>query len=377
MKVFYNALIVHIVFNLYVYLKGREVIPHKKKYRIPYTAIFIIELILYLTGYFLNVRLPEYLLKPILLLGTSWMIFIGFLAAFLLIYDAIKLLGRKIPSLARIRLNSRRRKRYYFWGSFFIVIAIMTQGSYRFWHPVVNEYDLYIDKKVEGLDSLRVVMVADLHAGYLINKPVIDMYIDRIMEQKGDIILLAGDIIDYDLDPLIKEGMDEEFRRLSAPYGVFASTGNHEYRLNYEEKIKWLEKDAGLNVLRDEYVKVEDKFYIVGREDDHAPVRKNLPEILEGIDRSLPVIVINHEPHYLAQESDEKVDVALYGHTHNGQIFPYNLVIGMLYEVGHGYKKKDDTHIYVTSGLGLSGPQYRIGTISEIVVLNLKFGNRR
>jgi len=94
---------------------------------------------------------------------------------------------------------------------------------------------------------------------------------------------------------------------------------------------------------------------------------------MSGVDKNYPIIVMNHEPKHLSEESDAQVDLAVYGHTHNGQLFPYNILIGWIYEVGYGYKKKGNTHVYVSSGLGLAGPQYRIGTVSEIAVLNLRF----
>ncbi len=114
---------------------------------------------------------------------------------------------------------------------------------------------------------------------------------------------------------------------------------------------------------------------------------------MQGVDRQYPVIVMNHEPHRLQEEVAAGADIALYGHTHNGQFFPNNVIMAVssmiynsgilpesisskmrfMYEIPYGYKKKGDTHIYVSSGLGLAGPQYRIGTVSEIVVLNVNF----
>ncbi|MBF0577663.1 metallophosphoesterase [Dysgonomonas sp. GY617] len=374
MKVFfYQALIVHIILNIYVFIRGWQVLPKKNAYRIPYALLFIVELIVYLIGLIFNVSLPAAILKPILLIGTSWMVFIGYTTALLLIYDLIKFLRRKFDKIQKLNLQRGSVKRRYIIISLIVIISSMTYGHYRFWHPVVTELDLKVDKKVDGLKSLRVVMVADVHAGHLIDKKVLSMYVDKIMEQKPDVILLVGDIIDYDLPPLIDQKMDEEFRRLKAPYGVYVSTGNHEYRLNGEEKIAWLGSETGMTMLRDTAIKVADKFYIVGREDDHATKRKSLSDIMQHVDKQLPVIVMNHEPKQLSEESTEQADLAVYGHTHNGQLFPNNLIMSLIYEVGHGYKKKENTHIYVTSGLGLAGPQYRIGTISEIVVLNLKF----
>lgn len=373
MKVFFNALVVHLVLNVYVYIRGRQLLPPKKSYRMPYTAFFIVELLIYLIGLIGNVNLPHELLKPILLIGTSWMVLIGYLTALMLIFDGVKWLGRWNRKIKQWQMERLSLRRSYFMLSLVVVVSAMCYGNYRFYHPIINEYTLQVDKKAGDLDSLRVVMVADVHIGYLIDKKILNMYVDRIMEQKPDIILLVGDIIDYDLAPLQEQHMEEEFRRLKAPYGVYVSTGNHEYRLNAEEKIKWLGEQTGMTLLRDKAVKIDDKFYVVGREDDHAPNRKKLSEVMSNVDKSYPVIVMNHEPKDLSEESNEKADVAVYGHTHNGQLFPYNILINLIYEVGHGYKKKDNTHVYVTSGLGLAGPQYRIGTISEIVVLNLKF----
>jgi len=372
-KVFINAIIVHTLLNAYVFVRGWHILPGKNIYKMPYVAFFALELSIYLVGFFASEKLPLGILHPIMIMGTSWMVLIMYLAGFLLLFDFVKILGRWIKSIRqKLNLGSLTFRRFYFLFSFLIVVALMVQGSYRFWHPVVNEMDLHVEKKSE-LKQLRVVVVADVHAGYLINRDVVKMYVDRILEQKGDIILLVGDIIDYDLAPIEEERVDEEFRRLNAPYGVYAVTGNHEYRLNAEDKIKWLSEKAGLTVLRDEVVKIDDSFYLVGREDDKFKDRKELKELMKDVDKSYPVICMNHEPHKLGEESTEQVDLAVYGHTHNGQLFPNNFLIDFLYEVGHGYKKKENTHVYVTSGIGLSGPQYRIGTISEIAVFNLKF----
>ena len=374
MKVFlFQALIVHLIFNVYVFVRGWQLLPKSKAYRIPYASLFAIELIVYLVGLIFNVMLPSAILKPILLIGTSWMIFIGYTSALLLIYDFVKFLGRWIQPIRRLNLQKVSLRRIYSILSLVIVISSMIYGHYRFWHPVVTTMDLAVDKKVEGLKTLKVVMVADIHVGHLIDKKVLSMYVDKIMEQKPDVILLVGDIIDYDLSPLVDQRMGEEFQRLKAPYGVYVTTGNHEYRLNSKEKIAWLTSETGMTMLRDTTINIADKFYIVGREDDHAEHRKPLTELMQHVDKQLPVIVMNHEPKNLSEESDEQADLAVYGHTHDGQLFPNNLLMSLIYEVGHGYKKKDNTHVYVTSGLGLAGPQYRIGTISEIVVLNLHF----
>ena len=163
-------------------------------------------------------------------------------------------------------------------------------------------------------------------------------------------------------------------RRLSAPLGVYTCTGNHEYRYDSEEKISLL-NEVGITVLRDSAVLIDSAFYLVGREDKVITHRKSTAEILadEVSDHTKPMILLNHTPDNLDEEADAGIDIALYGHTHHGQAFPGNPITEWIFEVAHGYKKKGDTHIYVTSGLGLVGPQYRIGTQSEIALLTVRF----
>lgn len=373
MKVFFNALIIHLVFNVYVFARGWKVLPDKKAWKIPYATLFIVELVLYLIGFAVNTSLPHAILKPILIIGTSWMILIGYISALLLIYDALKFASKWIKPLSQLHLHKPRVKRYYFIASCLLVFMVMAYGNYNFRNPAITEYNLSINKKVDGMDSLRVVMVSDIHLGYFIDKDILKKYIHQINALKPDVVLIVGDVIDYDLEPLLEEKMHEEFLQLKAPYGVFVSTGNHEYRLNAEEKIAWLANKTGMTLLRDSLAKIADKIYIVGREDDKCPTRKSLDWIIKDVDHALPILVMKHQPKRMEEESNNKVDLALYGHTHNGQLFPYNLIVGFFYEVGYGYKKKDNTQFYVSSGLGLAGPQYRIGTNSEIAVFNLKF----
>ena len=118
---------------------------------------------------------------------------------------------------------------------------------------------------------------------------------------------------------------------------------------------------------------IDSAFYIVGREDDKYEFRKPLADLMDSVDMSLPMILMNHQPHNIREASEHGIDLAFYGHTHNGQLFPNNLLVKMIWEMSYGYKQIDNSHVYVSSGLGLAGPQYRIGTVSEIVVFDVNF----
>jgi predicted MPP superfamily phosphohydrolase len=393
MRVFFNAIIVQIFLSAYIYWFGWQGLPDKKYLKILYVSVYIVELIIYFIGFFTSEYLSFEALHDLAWVGTTWMLFTIYMTGLLLVYDLIKYLNRKGKILPKLDLKAKKNRLAYFVFSLVLVSLVMAYGNYRFWNPVVTEMDMSISKE-SPVKNLRIVVATDIHAGYLIDKEIVSMYVDKIMEQKPDLILLVGDIVDYDVKSLYEQRMETEFLRLKAPYGVYASTGNHEYiELDEakDEKILWLSEKAGLTMLRDTAVLVDSAFYIVGREDDMCKTRKNLPEIMQGVNKNLPVIVMNHEPHQLQEEVDAAADIALYGHTHNGQFFPNNAIMKLssmlynakiipennksrfMYELPFGYKKKENTHVYVSSGLGLAGPQFRIGTISEIVVLNVKF----
>lgn len=378
MRVFFNAIIVQIILSSYVLWRGWNSLPPKKAMRVPLAVFFAIEIVIYFIGYFLSRSLPLEVMKTIGWIGTTWMIFIIYLTILFLLYDLVRFINKKKPFIPQA-INPRRYgiRRIYYMSSVIITIGIMIWGNYNFHHPHITALNLTIPKESPKIKEMKVVVASDIHVGTFINRSLLKMYVDKIMEQKPDLILLPGDIIDFDLKPVIEQNMQEEFKRLNAKYGVYGTTGNHEYiKIKGEAdlaKIDWLIEKSGITMLRDTTIMVDSTFYLIGREDHKATDRKKMNDLVKDIDKGYPIIVMNHEPHNLSEEVEAGADLALYGHTHNGQFFPVNIGLIFMYEVPYGYKKKENTHCYVSSGLGLAGPQYRIGTKSEIVVLNLMF----
>lgn len=377
MRALINAFIIHLTLNILVFLKGWNAFEGKRTIRIIMIVIFGTELITYTIGFIFYRYLPESVTQFIRVMGTSWMLFLLYCGGLWLVIDLVNAIRQKISRRPwRIRDQSRRFKIISYLVPMVIVIGIMVHGRYRFMHPVVQQVSITTHKTAEKMDSVRIAMIGDLHLGYMINRKHTKRFVDLIMAQQPDLILFVGDIIDGHIEPILQQRMDEELARLHAPLGVFSCTGNHEYRYDAEEKISLL-NNAGITILRDSAVLIDSSFYVIGREDKVMPTRKPLRKILsdQSVEMSKPVIVLNHTPDNLAEEADAGADIALYGHTHHGQAFPGNIATEMTFEVAHGYKKKGDTHVYVTSGIGLVGPQYRIGTVSEMVMLNVKFNH--
>jgi predicted MPP superfamily phosphohydrolase len=147
--------------------------------------------------------------------------------------------------------------------------------------------------------------------------------------------------------------------------------GNHDYIANANRTIPFI-KSTGIHLLRDEAILVDSAIYIVGRDDRSNPHRKPIKEILKGLNTNKPLILLDHQPYHLEEAANAGVDFQFSGHTHRGQVFPINLITDAIYEKSHGYLKKGNTNIYVSSGLGIWGGKFRIGSQSEYVVINLQ-----
>ena len=256
-----------------------------------------------------------------------------------------------------------------------------------------TKYDISIDKKAGKLDSLNVVLIADLHLGYNIGCWQMEQMVEKINAQDPDLVVVAGDIFDNEYEALEDpDRLEKILRGIQSKYGVYACYGNHDIQEKIlagftfggkekkESSVKmdeFLEK-AGITLLRDEYVLIDDSFYLYGRPDYERPgrgidERKSAQEITADMDLSLPVLVIDHEPGELQELADAGVDADLCGHTHDGQLFPGNLTIKLMWENACGYLKKGDMHSIVTSGVGLFGPNMRVGTKSEICDIMMHF----
>ena len=271
------------------------------------------------------------------------------------------------------QLNKNLKKIYCNGISVFIIVFILVGfGIWNAQNQVVTNYEVNINKDAGEITSLNVVMISDVHMGITIKENGVNKMVNSINELNPDIVLFCGDIFDENTPTKLKEYSREAFKNIKSKYGVYDITGNHEYSAgDLSETISYFE-DANIKFLQDESIKIADSFYIVGR-NDPANKRvtgqevKPLSDILKDVDKSLPIIVLNHRPENLEEAETENVDLQLSGHTHNGQIFPGNLVTNYLNEKDYGHLIKDNFNLIVSSGYGTWGPPMRIGSKSEIV----------
>ena len=218
---------------------------------------------------------------------------------------------------------------------------------------------------------VKVVMLSDLHLGYHNRKAEWQRWVKMINAENPDLILVAGDIIDGYVRPLNDEDMAADFHQLKAP--VVACLGNHEYITGIDKALDFYQR-AGITLLRDSTLTMGD-LLIVGRDDRSNRNRKTTEQLLAGTDRNKFIILLDHQPYNLDESKKNGVDFQLSGHTHEGQVWPISLVVHGMYEDAWGFLQKGDTRYYVSSGLGIWGGKYRIGTRSEYIVVTITGNN--
>jgi len=123
--------------------------------------------------------------------------------------------------------------------------------------------------------------------------------------------------------------------------------------------------------LRDSATLINNSFYLIGREDRTNNRRKNILSLLDSVDKSKPIILLDHQPFNLSESADNDIDLQISGHTHHGQLWPFNFITKAIYEVSSGYKKIKNTHVIVSNGYGTWGPPMRLGNRPEILIIDL------
>ena len=240
----------------------------------------------------------------------------------------------------------------------------------------VKEIPLTIHKKVSGPAEMKILMASDIHLGALIGERREKKLLDIVREQKPDLVLLCGDLVDGEIAPVLRKNLGRHIQEINTPYGVYAISGNHEYIGGINKTLPYLES-IHIRVLLDETISLPNGIQLVGRNDYSSGsgvyARKSLAELLKGLDPAKPVMVMNHQPFHLEEASDTNVDLHLSGHTHNGQLWPFNYITEAMFELSWGFKKKGNTNFYVSSGYGTWGPPVRTGNRPEVVVFKLKF----
>lgn len=332
---------------------------------VPCAAIFALLALPTLLTFLVGEGLPSWIGKW----GNYWIACFLCLLVAMLLLDGVSLLIRHFYK------TTRRQNGLIPLVAILLAAALVVGGRWNALQIRETRYDIAIDK-TSSANSLSLVLLSDLHLGYINDADFLERVVARVNAQQPDLVCIAGDLFDNNFHAAKEPArIAAALNRIESRYGVFLCWGNHDAGSTFSE-MRQLIASTQVHLLEDDLYVEEGVFAIAGRRDS-APIGGQQGADREAVDMdkaaSLPLIVLDHRPSNLYTYDD--ADLVLCGHTHQGQIFPGGVITSLMYPTDYGYYQEAGLHpqMVVTSGIGTWGPPLRIGTQSELAVLKLTF----
>ena len=361
---------IYLLLNGYLYTRGLQMLP-QGSIRLIYSILFVLLPLSFIAGMVWEDKFPIKMMAALQTIGGTWLIASMYLFAFVLILDVIRLADHYFCILPDFIKQNYQTVKLVIGGSALLILAIVfIIGNIHFHKIETVNMTLHTAKHIAY--EPKIVVVSDLHFGYTITAEGAKKFVDAINRKQPDIVLICGDLFDRSLRPVIQARISDELKRIKAER-IYAVPGNHEYYGGVDDALKYM-IESGITPLRDSIAEPYPGIVIVGRDDRTNTRRKSVKELMRGHEADF-TILMDHQPYELNKAEEAGVDVQFSGHTHDGQVWPINLIARSIYEKSHGYLKKGHTTFYVSSGLGIWGPKVRIGTQSEIVVADIQKEN--
>ena len=359
------------------------------RFKVPFAVVYLFMALSPVIAFLLPKSAVAIVIRRI---STYWIGIMLYSLLYVVLFDLLRLIA-KHTKLKNTLLFSRGSVISI--GSVVVACAVATclYGIFNARNIKVNEYSVTVNKSCGSDKHLKAVLVADLHMGYAIGVDHITNMVEKINQQDADIVIIAGDIFDNSYDGMDDpEGIKAQLKSIKSKYGVYAVYGNHDIdekilmgftfdwggKQLHNEKMTNFMKECNIKLINDESVLINDEFYLVGRRDTDKPgtedgTRAEISELTKDLDKTKPIFVLSHEPDELQKTADAGADIDFSGHTHDGQLFPGNLTIGLFWENPCGMIKKDNMYSIVTSGVGVYGTFMRVGTDAEICSVDIDF----
>ena len=313
--------------------------------------------------------------KIFIWVGSFWFAAMSYSLLIVLLVDLIRfgdLLTGWLPSwVLGDRIQSGRM---VFAVSAVMIGMLLLGGHIRSLYPVIHEVPITLDKLSPERGEYRIALFADTHLGELVGERRMSRIADQVNNLNVNLCLIVGDLVDE--SPKHLEWAVEPLKKLTAPDGVWAVTGNHEFYAGIEESTALMER-AGIKLLRDSVVEIPGELSLIGLDDVTGSRQfqrsvKPISELVGAANRNLPTLLMHHSPLRLQEAERAGVDLMISGHTHRGQIWPFGYIAQAVYGVDTGLTQIGRMKFYLTTGAGTWGPPVRVGARPEIVVLVLK-----
>lgn len=386
---FYLGVSSYMMFRFFYWMKHCNHRFNWLRFKVPFAVVYLFMALSPVIAFLLPKSAVAIVIRRI---STYWIGIMLYSLLYVVLFDLLRLIA-KHTKLKNTLLFSRGSVISI--GSVVVACAVATclYGIFNARNIKVNEYSVTVNKSCGSDKHLKAVLVADLHMGYAIGVDHITNMVEKINQQDADIVIIAGDIFDNSYDGMDDpEGIKAQLKSIKSKYGVYAVYGNHDIdekilmgftfdwggkQLNSEKMTNFM-KECNIKLINDESILINDEFYLVGRRDTDKPgtedgTRAEITELTKDLDKAKPIFVLSHEPDELQKTADAGADIDFSGHTHDGQLFPGNLTIGLFWENPCGMIKKDNMYSIVTSGVGVYGTFMRVGTDAEICSVDINF----
>ncbi len=375
MIVFFSVvLLVFFSASWYVYSRGAKALADTGFQRV-FTWMYWGFSLMFILGQVLERGNPGLLAKMISQVGSLWLAFFLYIFLFVVLVDVFRLIQYYFHVFPESLIHGIFLGKYLALSGLIVSLLITLMGFFNARNPVVRHFDLEIEKNKSQRDSLTLVLATDVHLGVLLGGKHAQKLVRMINEQNPDIVLFAGDLVDHNPVPVVKNNMGDCLAEIKAPMGVYAITGNHEFIGKAEVSINYFSKH-GVQYIRDSIFVINNVIQIAGREDKDKPrfvgsERKSLEKILQNRNPELPLILLDHQPVDYDLAEKENIDLMLSGHTHKGQLWPLGYITNLVYKNHYGLLKNGGTYFYTSSGFGTWGPTVRTGNRPELVVFKI------
>ena len=388
---FYLGVSSYMMFRFFYWMKHCNHRFNWLRFKVPFAVVYLFMALSPVIAFLLPKSAVAIVIRRI---STYWIGIMFYSLLYVVLFDLLRLIA-KHTKLKNTLLFSRGSVISI--GSVVVACAVATclYGIFNARNIKVNEYSVTVNKSCGSDKHLKAVLVADLHMGYAIGVDHITNMVEKINQQDADIVIIAGDIFDNSYDSMDDpEGIKAQLKSIKSKYGVYAVYGNHDIdekilmgftfdwggKQLHSEKMTNFMKECNIKLINDESVLINDEFYLVGRRDTDKPgtedgSRAEISELTKDLDKTKPIFVLSHEPDELQKTADAGADIDFSGHTHDGQLFPGNLTIGLFWENPCGMIKKDNMYSIVTSGVGVYGTFMRVGTDAEICSVDIDFAS--
>lgn len=325
--------------------------------------------------------------EPALPRSLGWLSAPGYVWLGVMFYLWVWLLVLELPVLA-VRLVQRRRRsdhdpdrRLLLRRGAAVAAGVAAVGvsgygmSRAYAPPKVTRLAVPLARLDPRADGLRVAVIADIHVGPLYGAGQVERLVEIVNRLDADLIAVVGDMISSEVGKVRESAAP--LRGMRSRYGSFFVTGNHEYYNGYEE---WIEAadELGLRALRNQRVEIAHRGGVIdlaGVNDLEGSRYDDPPDYAAALadrDPSVPVLLMAHQPVQVHEAAAYGVDLQVSGHTHGGQLYPFDVMVRAEQPVVSGLAEVDGTQVYVTNGAGFWGPPIRVGADPEVTLLELR-----